>query len=73
MDKFLANILIALFHLLIFSLIANPTREQAYMLFVIVYSIHAAGDYVSSEVIKTMEQTLKDYLNKTITIIKEKK
>ena len=52
--KFLANILIALFHLLIFTLIADPTREQAYMFFAIVYSIHTAGDYVSRTVIKTI-------------------
>lgn len=73
MSKYFANLVIALLHLLIFSLIANPTREQAYMLFAIIYSIHAAGDYVSRMVIKTMEQMLRNYLNKTITIIKEKK
>ena len=54
MGKFIVNIVIALFYLLIFALIADPTREQAYMFFAIVYSIHAAGDYVSRTVIKTI-------------------
>lgn len=73
MANLIVNLVIALLHLLIFALIANPTREQAYMFFAIVYSIHAAGDYVSRTVIKTMEQMLRSYLSKTIAIIKEEK